>query len=119
MFCAFTHRLMFWSTCGFPASYINTRYFFPSKVLEYLASGRPVISTCTGHVEEEFGPFTFLLREETPEALSAAIEDVERLGHDARSRTGAMARDYVMANKTWSVQGRRVARFIESLVAAE
>ncbi len=32
-------------------------------MMEYLASGVPVISTCTGHVEEEFGAFTYLLRE--------------------------------------------------------
>ena len=98
---------------------VNTKYFFPSKLMDYLASGRPVITTCTGHVEEEFGQFTFLVREETPEALAAAIQDVERLGKDARERKGAMARDYMMANKTWSAQGRRVVRLIESLVAAK
>lgn len=97
---------------------VNTRYFFPSKVLEYLASGRPVISTCTGHMEEEFGRFTFLLRDETPEALAAAIEHMERLGNDTRHRQGTIARNYVMANKTWSEQGRRVARLIRSLTAA-
>jgi glycosyltransferase involved in cell wall biosynthesis len=96
---------------------INTKYFFPSKLMEYMASGRPVISTCTGHVEEEFSDFTFLLREETPEGLAAAIQDVECLGKDAREQKGAMARDYVMANKTWGAQGRRVVRLIESLVA--
>jgi glycosyltransferase involved in cell wall biosynthesis len=41
----------------------DTRYFFPSKMMEYLASGVPVISTCTGHVEEEFGGFAYLLKE--------------------------------------------------------
>jgi glycosyltransferase involved in cell wall biosynthesis len=96
---------------------VNTKYFFPSKLMEYLASGRPVISTCTGHVEEEFGQFTFLLREETPDALVAAVQEVERLGKDVREQKGAMAREYMMANKTWTVQGRRVVRLIESLVA--
>jgi glycosyltransferase involved in cell wall biosynthesis len=96
---------------------VNTKYFFPSKLLECLASGRPVVSTCTGHVEEEFGEFTFLLREETPNGFAAAVQHVERLGKDAREQKGAMARDYMMANKTWSKQGGRVVRLIESLVA--
>lgn len=98
---------------------INTKYFFPSKLMEYLASGRPVISTCTGHVEEEFGQFTFLLRDECPDALAAAIEEVESIGIDARERKGAMAREFMLANKTWSAQGRRVVRLIRSLVAVE
>jgi len=98
---------------------VNTRYFFPSKLMEYLGSGRPVISTCTGHVEQEFGQFTFLVKEETPEAVAAAIEDVERLGRDATERRGALAREYMLANKTWAAQGKRVVRFIESIVVAK
>ena len=55
---------------------LNTKYFFPSKLMECLASGVPVISTCPGHVAEEFGRLAYLLREETPEALAAAIRRV-------------------------------------------
>ncbi len=98
---------------------VNTKYFFPSKLMEYLASGRPVLTTCTGHVEEEFGEFTYLVKEETPEALAAVIESVEREARDDRERKGAMAREYMMATKTWRAQGRRVVRLIESLVPAE
>ncbi len=30
--------------------------------MEYLASGTPVITTCTGHVEEEFADIVYLLK---------------------------------------------------------
>jgi glycosyltransferase involved in cell wall biosynthesis len=98
---------------------INTKYFFPSKLIEYMASGRLVISTCTGHVEEEFGKFIFLLRQETAEGLAQAIQDVERLGKHDREQKGAITRDYVMATKTWNAQGHHMVRFIESLIGAE
>jgi glycosyltransferase involved in cell wall biosynthesis len=94
---------------------LNTKYFFPSKLIEYLASGCPVITTCTGHVEEEFGNFTFLLRDETPEGLVSAIQEVERLGKEVRLRKASLARKYVADNLTWDVQGRRIAAFIKSL----
>ena len=58
---------------------VNTEYFFPSKMMEYLASGAPVISTCTGHVEQEFGGFTYLLKEETPQALAELIKKIAAL----------------------------------------
>jgi glycosyltransferase involved in cell wall biosynthesis len=94
---------------------VNTTYFFPSKVMEYLASGRPLLSTCTGHIEREFGRFTYLLREESPDALASAIIDVESAGYAARNRQGSIARDYMLANKTWAAQGRRLVEFIRSL----
>jgi glycosyltransferase involved in cell wall biosynthesis len=97
---------------------VNTKYFFPSKLMEYLGSGRPVISTCTGHVEEEYGRFAFLIKDEAPEAVSAAIKNVEHVGKDAREQKGTMAREYMVANKTWAVQGRRVVRLIETVATA-
>ena len=41
---------------------LNTKYSFSSKLMEYLASGTPVITTCTGHVEEEFADIAYLLK---------------------------------------------------------
>ena len=67
---------------------IDTRYFFPSKLMEYLASAVPVISTCTGAVEKEFGSFVYLLREETPQGLANAICTVAALAPSARADTG-------------------------------
>lgn len=95
---------------------MNTRYFFPSKMIEYMATGRPVASTCTGHVESEFGDFVFLLRNETPEALADLVRHVEQDQHGARSAAEA-ARRYVLANKTWSAQGRKVADLLRALAA--
>jgi glycosyltransferase involved in cell wall biosynthesis len=92
----------------------NTRYFFPSKMMEYLASGVPVISTSTGHVEEEFGSFTYLLKEETPKGLSDLIRYVADLDPEARRDTGARARAYMAAHKTWEVQTQRLAVFIRT-----
>ena len=43
---------------------LNTKYFFPSKLMEYLTSGVPVITTCTGQTEDEFRDFVFLLKDE-------------------------------------------------------
>jgi glycosyltransferase involved in cell wall biosynthesis len=94
----------------------NTRYFFPSKMMEYLASGVPVISTCTGHVEEEFGAFTYLLREETPQALAQLIEHVAALDLEERRRSGQRARAYMATHKTWEAQTQKLAEFIRSIV---
>jgi len=91
---------------------LNTKYFFPSKVMECLTSGVPLISTCTGHMEEEYGDFCYLLKDETPQGLADAIRYVSSLSSDERARIGCQARDYMRENKTWDAQGNKLFKYI-------
>jgi glycosyltransferase involved in cell wall biosynthesis len=91
---------------------LSTRYFFPSKLLEYLASGVPVLTTCTGHVEEELGRYCVLLRDESPAALAAAIEQIAAMPPEARTAMGARARAFMAADKVWPTQGRRIVTYV-------
>jgi glycosyltransferase involved in cell wall biosynthesis len=94
----------------------NTRYFFPSKMIEYLASGTPVISTCTGHVEKEFGDFVYLLRDETAKGLAEIIRHVAGLDPEVREKLGQRAREYMAMHKTWDSQAKKVAQFVLGVV---
>ncbi len=94
---------------------LDTKYFFPSKMMEYLASGTPVISTCTGHVESDFGDFVFLLRDETATSLAEMIRQVKSLDPSLLAERGLKAQAYMEKNKTWDAHGRKVADFIKSL----
>jgi glycosyltransferase involved in cell wall biosynthesis len=94
---------------------MKTEYLFPSKLMEYLVSGRPVISTSTGHVESEYGEFLYLLHEETAEGLAAVLRTVERDSEAAEAKALA-ARDYMLVHKTWLAQGLRVKGLIDSIV---
>ncbi len=95
---------------------LNTKYFFPSKLMEYLASGVPVISTCTGHVEQEFGGFVYLLREETAESLARLIAAVAESPRDQRTEMGRRARQHVATHKTWDSQSGRIATYLRETV---
>ena len=95
---------------------IDTRYFFPSKLMELLASGTPVLSTCTGHVEEEYGDVLYLLRDETAQAVAQRIAEIVRIPVQARRALGAKAREFMLAEKTWQKQGKRLAHYIHTEV---
>jgi glycosyltransferase involved in cell wall biosynthesis len=92
---------------------LNTRYFFPSKMMEYLGSGIPVITTATGHAGTEYKDFVFLLLDETAESLAEMIRRVAALDPEARRDLGKRAQEYVRHNLTWEAQGRRLVQFIE------
>lgn len=99
--------------------YQTHRYVFPSKVVECLATGRPLLSTCTGHIEAEFGEFVFKLKEETPEALAKKIQEIAAMDPAERGAFGLRAQQYVKENKTWEGHARRLQRYLDEEVLSE
>jgi glycosyltransferase involved in cell wall biosynthesis len=95
---------------------LDTRYFFPSKLMELLASGTPVLSTCTGQVESEYGDVLYLLRTETPEALADRIREIRQIEPETRRVLGQRARAFMLQEKSWTRQGERLVAYIQSEV---
>jgi glycosyltransferase involved in cell wall biosynthesis len=93
------------------SEYRTTRYSFPGKLAQLLATGKPVMTTYT----EDLQDVTFLLREAHPAALADAIRSVRGTPHEALAQMGQRAREYVRQNKTWEVHGQTFRAFIESL----
>jgi glycosyltransferase involved in cell wall biosynthesis len=95
--------------------YQTTRYVFPSKIVECMSTGVPLLSTCTGHVEKEFGEFLFLLEDETPKGLAEMIHFVASLYPPSRIEMGRRAQEYVLKNKTWEAQVGKLRTYIEQV----
>ncbi|MBW3569611.1 MAG: glycosyltransferase [Gemmatimonadetes bacterium] len=95
-----------------PSSHRANRYSFPSKLLEYLVSGTPVVSTAPPGVPDEYHPHLELLREETPEGLAAAIRRAAARPEAERAARGARAREWVLREKNWDRQAQRIGEFI-------
>ena len=91
------------------------RYAFPSKVLEYLATGRPVVSTCTAGMREGYADIVTLLEEETPEALADLLRQIESMDTETIKQRGTTAKEFILKNKTWDGTGRRLAAFIREV----
>jgi glycosyltransferase involved in cell wall biosynthesis len=97
-------------------NYQTHRYVFPSKVVECLSTGRPLLTTCTGHAQSDFGEFVFTLHDETPEGLATAIREIAALDPAERTRKGKLAQDYVRENKTWEAHTRRLEAYLNEHV---
>ena len=93
---------------------VNTAYAFPSKTFEYLLSGVPVITTATGHMKAEYGPYCFILEEESPRALAALLQRIEQLGPFERARIGLAGRQFIIGYKAWEAQHTRIAEYVRS-----
>jgi len=92
---------------------LTARYVFPSKLLEYLASGRPVITTATPEIAAGYGALCTVLDREEPQALADAILRVAATPVAVRLAHAAAARGAVIERFAWSRQGRRLVQFLE------
>jgi glycosyltransferase involved in cell wall biosynthesis len=78
------------------SDHVENRYNFPSKLLDYLAAGRPVITTLSGDLDPEYLEVTVPLLEETPGGLAALLQEtIDRPG-DELAELGARGREFVL-----------------------
>jgi glycosyltransferase involved in cell wall biosynthesis len=95
---------------------IDTRYFFPSKLMELLASGVPVLSTSSADISAEFGSLPYFLSEETPQAVAEAIAAIARVPPDERHERGRRAWQFMLEHRTWEAQGPTIREYVEAKV---
>jgi glycosyltransferase involved in cell wall biosynthesis len=95
---------------------MNTRYFFPSKLIEYLGSGVPTITTRVAHAETEFADLAYILSDESPKGLADLITFVGSQSPEERSQRGRRAREYVSTYKTWDAQAAKVAHYLHEVI---
>ncbi len=93
----------------------ENRYNFPSKLLDFLASGRPVVTTLAGDLDPAFHEVTVPLVEETPSALAAVLQQVCSRPEPQLASLGAAGRKFVTEHRSWDSQSRAVFAFLERI----
>ncbi len=95
-----------------------TAYSFPSKNLEYMASGTPVLTTRLSGMPREYDDYAYLFDDESVEGMARSLEAALAVPGAERRRFGAAARAFVLEHKSNVAQARRVLAFLRSLEQA-
>ena len=88
-----------------------TKYSFPSKTMEYLASGVPVVAYKLAGIEDEYDAYLQYPEDGTVEALADKISQICRLEPQDWARLGALGRQFVLGQKNARVQSRKILAF--------
>lgn len=88
-------------------------YSFPSKNMEYMASGTPLLTTNLPGMPEEYHEYVYLFGEETVEAYAETIRQVFAKSDEELQQMGALAKKFVLENKNNVAQARRIVKFIK------
>jgi glycosyltransferase involved in cell wall biosynthesis len=94
----------------------RSRARFPSKLGDYLMSGRPVVTSAVGEVAGYFvdGRDAFVCTSDDPAAFASKIGEALESG-DHRISVGSEGRRLAERSFDYRVHGRRLSRFVESL----
>ena len=92
-----------------------TKYFFPSKTLEYLASGTPTIMGRLKCMPEEYAPYIFYYDDDNPLSIKNKIVEVCEMSREERVKFGQKARDFILKYKNKDYQASMIKNFIDSI----
>lgn len=92
-----------------------TNYTFPSKLLEYMSSGRPVISTRLSGIPKDYYNHLIFLERETPEDLANLIQKVYLGETYDIENMGIKAKKFIESTKNWKYQSKLVYDFLLNL----
>lgn len=85
---------------------------FPSKLLQYLAYAKPVISVRLKSLEADYRKILEIPAENSPEEFAKTIEMVASWKAEEYNRRCDIIREWFRANKTWDVQSGRFLNWI-------
>lgn len=90
-----------------------TKYSFPSKNIEYMASGTPLLTTKLPGMPAEYYPYVFLIEDESIEGYSEALRNALSRSDEELENFGANARRFVLEEKNNVKQASRVIELIK------
>lgn len=94
---------------------IFTKYSFPSKTIEYMSSGTPVLTTRLAGIPEEYRPYLYFIDDETEEGIAASIQKLIKMDQEQLADFGLKAKDFVLKNKNKTAQGKKLKDFVGRL----
>lgn len=95
-----------------------TRYISPTKTPEYIAAGKPVVSTSIRDVVEGYGTKGLVRIADTPEEFAVAIQQSLADNKDPKRRRDWQQRaDVVLANMSWDRTWAFMMKLVEQAIA--
>ena len=92
-----------------------TRFFFPSKTLEYLASETPTLMSPLACLPNDYHPYIYFFKDETIEGMAKQIVEICEKPTEELDKFGKEASNFIMKYKTPKPQVEKIVSFMKSL----
>ena len=89
------------------------KYSFPSKNMEYMASGTPVLTTRLPGMPKEYHPYVYLIEEETDAGVAEALRQAMSHSDAELFQKGSAARNFVLKERNNVVQAAKILEMLK------
>jgi len=93
---------------------VFTRYSFPSKTLEYMRSGKPVLCYQLEGIPQDYDDYLCYIPSGGSQGIQQAVRDLQALTPEERANIGMKARSYVLQHKNPTAQCSKLVRWLRS-----
>lgn len=92
-----------------------TKYSFPSKNMEYMVSGTPLVTTPLPGMPKEYTQFVYLFNDESIEGIYKTLKFLLSKPKEELHNFGRKAKEFVLTNKSNYIQAARVIMLLEEI----
>jgi glycosyltransferase involved in cell wall biosynthesis len=92
-----------------------TKYSFPSKNMEYMASGTPMVSTCLPGMPKEYYDYIFTFNEETVEGFTNTLNKILSISETDLFEKGQNGKNFVMEKKNNAIQAGKILNLFHKI----
>lgn len=90
-----------------------TKYSFPSKVIEYMLSGTPMLMTKLPGIPNEYYDFAYTAESSDVQTLAKVIERICEKTPEELLAFGARAQNFIATQKNGCVQTAKIIKFVQ------
>lgn len=90
-----------------------TKYSFPSKNMEYMASGTPILTTRLPGIPSEYYDFIYTIDGDTAEDVTKSLETVLSRSKEELHEKGKLAHSFVLQRKNNVIQSERILNLLK------
>lgn len=92
-----------------------TKYSFPSKTMEYLSSGVPLVAYKLDGIPDEYDSYICYVKNNSIECLANTLKGVCEMSDSDRMAIGKRGREFVLTGKNSKEQTKKIVDLIESM----
>ncbi len=96
-----------------------SNYSFSSKILEYMASGTPLLTTKVGGMPEEYYEYLYFFDKEGIEGIKWSLEKIIKYNEVQLQDKGIAAKKFAIDRKNYQYTTRKIIKFLYDVVGGD